>query len=147
MEELKKKYFVMNYDIKADNKTKEKYTSLLKKKIEIDIRTKNNLLKVNMNSIKKIFNLIKQFPEENILFLYEDSKKNEEVTINNPVLDNSEIGTLYGNLKNKKEIELNPLINTINHCIPYCYFIAGILLFFHLCLYLFSPEVNFYFNF
>ncbi len=34
----------MNYDIKADNKTKEKYTSLLKKKIEIDIRTKNNLI-------------------------------------------------------------------------------------------------------
>jgi hypothetical protein len=143
MEYLKKKYKVMNYDIKADNKTKKKYTSVLNKRKEIEIRTNLNLFKININSIRKIFNLIREYPEENILFLYEDlsfSLKDSSI-INNPVLLN-EIGTSYDKEKNKNQIESDPLIQNINNCLFYFYFIAGSILFFHLCLFLFGPNVR-----
>ena len=143
MEYLKKKYKVVNYDIKADNKTKKKYTSVLNKRKEIEIRTNLNLFKININSIRKIFNLIREYPEENILFLYEDlsfSLKDSSI-INNPVLLN-EIGTSYDKEKNKNQIESDPLIQNINNCLFYFYFIAGSILFFHLCLFLFGPNVR-----
>ena len=143
MEYLKKKYKVMNYDIKADNKTKKKYTSVLNKRKEIEIRTNLNLFKININSIRKIFNLIREYPEENILFLYEDlsfSLKDSSI-INNPVLLN-EIGTSYDKEKKKNQIESDPLIQNINNCLFYFYFIAGSILFFHLCLFLFGPNVR-----
>jgi hypothetical protein len=133
----------MNYDIKADNKTKKKYTSVLNKRKEIEIRTNLNLFKININSIRKIFNLIREYPEENILFLYEDlsfSLKDSSI-INNPVLLN-EIGTSYDKEKNKNQIESDPLIQNINNCLFYFYFIAGSILFFHLCLFLFGPNVR-----
>ena len=143
MEYLKKKYKVVNYDINADNKTKQKYTSVLNKRKEIEIRTNLNLFKININSIRKIFNLIREYPEENILFLYEDlsfSLKDSSI-INNPVLLN-EIGTSYDKEKNKNQIESDPLIQNINNCLFYFYFIAGSILFFHLCLFLFGPNVR-----
>ena len=143
MEYLKKKYKVVNYDINADNKTKKKYTSVLNKRKEIEIRTNLNLFKININSIRKIFNLIREYPEENILFLYEDlsfSLKDSSI-INNPVLLN-EIGTSYDKEKNKNQIESDPLIQNINNCLFYFYFIAGSILFFHLCLFLFGPNVR-----
>ena len=143
MEYLKKKYKVVNYDIKADNKTKKKYTSVLNKRKEIEIRTNLNLFKININSIRKIFNLIREYPEENILFLYEDlsfSLKDSSI-INNPVLLN-EIGTSYDKEKKKNQIESDPLIQNINNCLFYFYFIAGSILFFHLCLFLFGPNVR-----
>ena len=143
MEYLKQKYKVMNYDIKADNKTMKKYTSVLNNREKIEIRTNSNLFKIDINSIRKIFNLIKEYPEENILFLYEDlsfSLKDPSI-INNPVLLN-EIGTSYDKENNRNEFESDSLIQKINNCLFYFYFLAGAILLFHLCLFLFGPNVR-----
>ncbi len=143
MENLKKKYKVMNYDIKADNKTMKKYTSVLNNREKIEIRTNSNLFKIDINSIRKIFNLIKEYPEENILFLYEDlsMQLKDPSIINNPVLFN-EIGTSYDKDNNRNLIESDSLIQKINNCLFYFYFLAGAILLFHLCLFLFSPNVR-----
>ena len=143
MEYLKKKYKVMNYDIKADNKTMKKYTSVLNNREKIEIRTNSNLFKIDINSIRKIFNLIKEYPEENILFLYEDLsvQLKDPSIINNPVLFN-EIGTSYDKDNNRNLIESDSLIQKINNCLFYFYFLAGAILLFHLCLFLFSPNVR-----
>ena len=143
MEYLKQKYKVMNYDIKADNKAMKKYRAVLNNREEIDIRTNSNLFKININSIRKIFNLIKEYPEENILFLYEDLsvQLKDPSIINNPVLFN-EIGTSYDKENNRNLIESDSLIQKINNCLFYFYFIAGAILLFHLCLFLFGPNVR-----
>ena len=65
-----------------------------------------------------------------------------------PVLIN-EIGTSYDKNNLKRVFESDPLIKKIDLYITFFYFLIGCFLLFHLCLYLFGPDVrkNYYFIF
>ena len=146
MEKSMKKYIELNFN---DTNNKEKFLSILFNRKKIGIRRKLSFFIIPINSMKKIFNLLKENPVEYILFLYEDSfNQNNNEVVNNPVLIN-EIGTSYDKNNLKRVFESDPLIKKIDLYITFFYFLIGCFLLFHLCLYLFGPDVrkNYYFIF
>ena len=168
MKNLEKQYEVHRFDIKtSENKIIKKYSEIIRIHGQFDIRIEENksedLLNIKDYSLQKIFSLIKEYPEEHILFLYLSEIKNPK-QVNNQnrqnrqtnvsLLDSSEIN----NPLNSSEIRLNlydiesPPTNTEiireNKNAQYIcissilYFVIAGLLLIHLLQFIFSKEVR-----
>ena len=169
MKNLEKEYEVHRFDIKtSENKIIKKYSEIIRIHGQFDIRIEENksgdLLNIKDYSIQKIFSLIKEYPEEHILFLYLSEIKNPKQVNNQTIrqnkqtnvslLDSSEIN----NPLNSSEIRLNlydiesPQTNTEvireNKNFQYMcissilYFVIAGLLLIHLLQFIFSKEVR-----
>ena len=166
MKKLEKEYEVHRFDIKtSEKKIFKKYTDTIKSHQNFDIRLQENkwneLIKIQEYSIQKIFYMIKEYPEEYILFLFLSEykmpliNKNSKKHISLPTLDTSE---LSNNQLNSSDIRLeisdlesptsNPEIIKENNNPQYIcifsilyYIIAGLLLI-HLLKFIFSKEVS-----
>ena len=148
------------YDIKTSEKLiLKKYSETIKSHDYFDIRlehyTINEIINIKQKSLRKIFSLAKEIPEEHILFLYMGENGNNKnnnflppidtsLLINN--LNNSD--TKLDNFKLKKrkqepgEIIVNQKISQYLCIFSILFFIMAGLLFIHFLQFIFSEQVR-----
>ena len=160
MKNLEKEYDINRYDIKTSEKLiLKKYSETIKSHDYFDIRlehyTINEIINIKQKSLRKIFSLAKEIPEEHILFLYMGENGNNKnnnflppidtsLLINN--LNNSD--TKLDNFKLKKrkqepgEIIVNQKISQYLCIFSILFFIMAGLLFIHFLQFIFSEQVR-----
>ena len=160
MKKLEKEYDINRYDIKTSEKLiLKKYSETIKSHDYFDIRlehyTINEIINIKQKSLRKIFSLAKEIPEEHILFLYMGENGNNKnnnflppidtsLLINN--LNNSD--TKLDNFKLKKrkqepgEIIVNQKISQYLCIFSILFFIMAGLLFIHFLQFIFSEQVR-----
>ena len=160
MKNLEKEYDINRYDIKTSEKLiLKKYSETIKSHQHFDIRLEHYTMKeiiiINQKSLKKIFSLAKEIPEEHILFLYMGESGNNKnnnflppidtsLLINN--FNNSDMRLDNFNLKRKNqeqgEIIVNPKISQYLCIFSILFFIMAGLLFIHFLQFIFSEQVR-----
>ena len=158
MKNLEKEYDINRYDIKTSEKLiLKKYSETIKSHQHFDIRLEHYTMKeiiiINQKSLKKIFSLAKEIPEEHILFLYmgESGKNNNflppidtSLLINN--FNNSDMRLDNFDLKKKNqeegEIIVNPKISQYLCIFSILFFIMAGLLLIHFLQFIFSEQVR-----
>ena len=160
MKKLENEYDINRYDIKTSEKLiLKKYSETIKSHDYFDIRlehyTINEIINIKQKSLRKIFSLAKEIPEEHILFLYMGENGNNKnnnflppidtsLLINN--LNNSD--TKLDNFKLKKrkqepgEIIVNQKISQYLCIFSILFFIMAGLLFIHFLQFIFSEQVR-----
>ena len=160
MKKLENEYDINRYDIKTSEKLiLKKYSETIKSHDYFDIRlehyTINEIINIKQKSLRKIFSLAKENPEEHILFLYMGENGNNKnnnflppidtsLLINN--LNNSD--TKLDNFKLKKrkqepgEIIVNQKISQYLCIFSILFFIMAGLLFIHFLQFIFSEQVR-----
>ena len=160
MKNLEKEYDINRYDIKTSEKLiLKKYSETIKSHQHFDIRLEHYTMKeiiiINQKSLKKIFSLAKEIPEEHILFLYMgESGKNKNNNFLPPIdtsllinnFNNSDMRLDNFNLKRKNqeqgEIIVNPKISQYLCIFSILFFIMAGLLFIHFLQFIFSEQVR-----
>ena len=160
MKNLEKEYDINRYDIKTSEKLiLKKYSETIKSHQHFDIRlehyTMKDIIIINQKSLKKIFSLAKEIPEEHILFLYMgESGKNKNNNFLPPIdtsllinnFNNSDMRLDNFNLKKKNqeegEIIVNPKISQYLCIFSILFFIMAGLLFIHFLQFIFSEQVR-----
>ena len=158
MKNLEKEYDINRYDIKTSEKLiLKKYSETIKSHQHFDIRLEHYTMKeiiiINQKSLKKIFSLAKEIPEEHILFLYMgESGKNKNNNFLPPIdtsllinnFNNSDTNLASYNLgkSNQKEIIANPKISQYLCVFSILFFIMAGLLFIHFLQFIFSEQVR-----
>ena len=162
MKNLEKEYDINRYDIKTSEKLiLKKYTEIIKSHQNFDIRlehyTNNEIIIIDQKSLRKIFSLVKEIPEEHILFLYMgESGKNKNNNFLPPIdtsllinnLNNSGTRLDSFNLEKKRnnkgqgEIIVNQKISQYLCIFSILFFIMAGLLFIHFLQFIFSDEVR-----
>jgi hypothetical protein len=160
MKNLEKEYDINRYDIKTSEKLiLKKYSETIKSHQHFDIRLEHYTMKeiiiINQKSLKKIFSLAKEIPEEHILFLYMGESGNNKnnnflppidtsLLINN--FNNSDMRLDNFNLKRKNqeqgEIIVNPKISQYLCIFSILFFIMAGLLLIHFLQFIFSEQVR-----
>ena len=160
MKNLEKEYDINRYDIKTSEKLiLKKYSETIKSHQHFDIRLEHYTMKeiiiINQKSLKKIFSLAKEIPEEHILFLYMGESGNNKnnnflppidtsLLINN--FNNSDTRLDNFNLKRKNqeqgEIIVNPKISQYLCIFSILFFIMAGLLLIHFLQFIFSEQVR-----
>ena len=102
MKKLEKEYDINRYDIKTSEKLiLKKYSETIKSHDYFDIRLEhyiiNEIINIKQKSLRKIFSLAKEIPEEHILFLYMGENGNNK---NNNFLPPIDTSLLINNLNN-----------------------------------------------
>jgi hypothetical protein len=160
MKNLEKEYDINRYDIKTSEKLiLKKYSETIKSHQHFDIRLEHYTMKeiiiINQKSLKKIFSLAKEIPEEHILFLYMgESGKNKNNNFLPPIdtsllinnFNNSDMRLDNFDLKKKNqeegEIIVNPKISQYLCIFSILFFIMAGLLFIHFLQFIFSEQVR-----
>ena len=160
MKNLEKEYDINRYDIKTSEKLiLKKYSETIKSHQHFDIRLEHYTMKeiiiINQKSLKKIFSLAKEMPEEHILFLYMgESGKNKNNNFLPPIdtsllinnFNNSDMRLDNFDLKKKNqeegEIIVNPKISQYLCIFSILFFIMAGLLFIHFLQFIFSEQVR-----
>lgn len=160
MKNLEKEYDINRYDIKTSEKLiLKKYSETIKSHQHFDIRlghyTMKEIIIINQKSLKKIFSLAKEIPEEHILFLYMgESGKNKNNNFLPPIdtsllinnFNNSDMRLDNFDLKKKNqeegEIIVNPKISQYLCIFSILFFIMAGLLFIHFLQFIFSEQVR-----
>ena len=160
MKNLEKEYDINRYDIKTSEKLiLKKYSETIKSHQHFDIRlehyTMKDIIIINQKSLKKIFSLAKEIPEEHILFLYMgESGKNKNNNFLPPIdtsllinnFNNSDMRLDNFDLKKKNqeegEIIVNPKISQYLCIFSILFFIMAGLLFIHFLQFIFSEQVR-----
>ena len=160
MKNLEKEYDINRYDIKTSEKLiLKKYSETIKSHQHFDIRLEHYTMKeiiiINQKSLKKIFSLAKEIPEEHILFLYMgESGKNKNNNFLPPIdtsllinnFNNSDTRLDNFNLKRKNqeqgEIIVNPKISQYLCIFSILFFIMAGLLLIHFLQFIFSEQVR-----
>ena len=160
MKNLEKEYDINRYDIKTSEKLiLKKYSETIKSHQHFDIRLEHYTMKeiiiINQKSLKKIFSLAKEIPEEHILFLYMgESGKNKNNNFLPPIdtsllinnFNNSDMRLDNFDLKKKNqeegEIIVNPKISQYLCIFSILLFIMAGLLFIHFLQFIFSEQVR-----
>ena len=164
MKNLEKEYDINRYDIKTSEKLiLKKYSEVIKLHDKFDIRLEhkknNDVMTINQKSLKKVFSLAKEIPEEHILFLFMGENGNNKNNnflppidtslLINKITDSSTRLNLINSEKNKSKSGEN---NTHNSkvsqtlCIfSVLFFIIGGLLLLHFLQFIFSEQVRTYF--
>jgi hypothetical protein len=160
MKNLEKEYDINRYDIKTSEKLiLKKYSETIKSHQHFDIRLEHYTMKeiiiINQKSLKKIFSLAKEIPEEHILFLYMGESGNNKnnnflppidtsLLINN--FNNSDMRLDNFNLKRKNqeqgEIIVNPKISQYLCIFSILFFIMAGLLLIHFLQFILSEQVR-----
>jgi hypothetical protein len=158
MKNLEKEYDINRYDIKTSEKLiLKKYSEVIKLHDKFDIRLEhkknNDVMTINQKSLKKVFSLAKEIPEEHILFLFMGENGNNKnnnflppidtsLLINN--FNNSDTNLASYNLgkNNQKEIIANPKISQYLCVFSILFFIMAGLLFIHFLQFIFSEQVR-----
>ena len=160
MKNLEKEYDINRYDIKTSEKLiLKKYSETIKSHQHFDIRLEHYTMKeiiiINQKSLKKIFSLAKEIPEEHILFLYMGESGNNKnnnflppidtsLLINN--FNNSDTRLDNFNLKRRNqeqgEIIVNPKISQYLCIFSILFFIMAGLLLIHFLQFIFSEQVR-----
>ena len=160
MKNLEKEYDINRYDIKTSEKLiLKKYSETIQSHQHFDIRLEHYTMKeiiiINQKSLKKIFSLAKEIPEEHILFLYMGESGNNKnnnflppidtsLLINN--FNNSDMRLDNFNLKRKNqeqgEIIVNPKISQYLCIFSILFFIMAGLLLIHFLQFIFSEQVR-----
>jgi len=160
MKNLEKEYDINRYDIKTSEKLiLKKYSETIKSHQHFDIRLEHYTMKeiiiINQKSLKKIFSLAKEIPEEHILFLYMGESGNNKnnnflppidtsLLINN--FNNSDMRLDNFNLKRRNqeqgEIIVNPKISQYLCIFSILFFIMAGLLLIHFLQFIFSEQVR-----
>ena len=160
MKNLEKEYDINRYDIKTSEKLiLKKYSETIKSHQHFDIRLEHYTMKeiiiINQKSLKKIFSLAKEIPEEHILFLYMGESGNNKnnnflppidtsLLINN--FNNSDTRLDNFNLKRKNqeqgEIIVNPKISQYLCIFSILFFIMAGLLLIHFLQFILSEQVR-----
>ena len=160
MKKLENEYDINRYDIKTSEKLiLKKYSETIKSHDYFDIRlehyTINEIINIKQKSLRRVFSLAKEIPEEHILFLYMGENGNNKnnnflppidtsLLINN--LNNSD--TKLDNFKLKKrkqepgEIIVNQKISQYLCIFSILFFIMAGLLFIHFLQFIFSEQVR-----
>ena len=161
MKNLEKEYDINRYDIKTSEKLiLKEYSEIIKSREQFDVRlehyTGEKLLIIKQKSLKRMFSLAKEIPEEHILFLYMGENGNNKnynflppidtsLLINN--LDNSDkkLGNFKFNKNKIKEGEtiVNPKISQYLCIFSILFFIMSGLLFIHFMQFIFSDQVRY----
>ena len=102
MKNLEKEYDINRYDIKTSEKLiLKKYSEVIKLHDKFDIRLEhkknNDVMTINQKSLKKVFSLAKEIPEEHILFLFMGENGNNK---NNNFLPPIDTSLLINNFNN-----------------------------------------------
>ena len=160
MKNLEKEYDINRYDIKTSEKLiLKKYSETIKSHQHFDIRLEHYTMKeiiiINQKSLKKIFSLAKEIPEEHILFLYMGESGNNKNNNFLPPIDTSLLINNFNNsdmrldnfdLKKKNqeegEIIVNPKISQYLCIFSILFFIMAGLLFIHFLQFIFSEQVR-----
>ena len=160
MKNLEKEYDINRYDIKTSEKLiLKKYSETIKSHQHFDIRLEHYTMKeiiiINQKSLKKIFSLAKEMPEEHILFLYMgESGKNKNNNFLPPIdtsllinnFNNSDMRLDNFDLKKKNqeegEIIVNPKISQYLCIFSILFFIMAGLLLIHFLQFIFSEQVR-----
>ena len=160
MKNLEKEYDINRYDIKTSEKLiLKKYSETIKSHQHFDIRLEHYTMKeiiiINQKSLKKIFSLAREMPEEHILFLYMgESGKNKNNNFLPPIdtsllinnFNNSDMRLDNFDLKKKNqeegEIIVNPKISQYLCIFSILFFIMAGLLFIHFLQFIFSEQVR-----
>ncbi len=164
MKNLEKEYDINRYDIKTSEKLiLKKYSEVIKLHDKFDIRLEhkknNDVMTIKQKSLKKVFSLAKEIPEEHILFLFMGENGNNKNNnflppidtslLINKITDSSTRLNLINSEKNKSKSGEN---NTHNSkvsqtlCIfSVLFFIIGGLLLIHFLQFIFSEQVRTYF--
>ena len=161
MKNLEKEYDINRYDISTSDKLfLKQYSEIIKSHDQFDIRlehrSKEEILTLTQKSMRKIFSLVKEIPEEHILFLYMGENGNNKnfnflppidtsLLINN--LDNSDkkLGSIKFN-KNKmkkNQTNINPQISQYLCIFSILFFIMSGLLFIHFMQFILSEQVRY----
>ena len=160
MKKLEKEYDINRYDIKTSEKLiLKKYSETIKSHQHFDIRLEHYTMKeiiiINQKSLKKIFSLAKEIPEEHILFLYMGESGNNKnnnflppidtsLLINN--FNNSDTRLDNFNLKRRNqeqgEIIVNPKLSQYLCIFSILFFIMAGLLLIHFLQFIFSEQVR-----
>ena len=161
MKNLEKEYDINRYDIKTSEKLiLKEYSEIIKSREQFDVRlehyTGEKMLIIKQKSLKRMFSLAKEIPEEHILFLYMGENGNNKnynflppidtsLLINN--LDNSDkkLGNFKFNKNKIKEGEtiVNPKISQYFCIFSILFFIMSGLLFIHFMQFIFSEQVRY----
>ena len=160
MKNLEKEYDINRYDIKTSEKLiLKKYSETIKSHQHFDIRLEHYTMKeiiiINQKSLKKIFSLAKEIPEEHILFLYMGESGNNKNNNFLPPIDTSLLINNFNNsdmrldnfdLKKKNqeegEIIVNPKISQYLCIFSILFFIMAGLLLIHFLQFIFSEQVR-----
>ena len=158
MKNLEKEYDINRYDIKTSEKLiLKKYSEVIKLHDKFDIRLEhkknNDVMTIKQKSLKKVFSLAKEIPEEHILFLFMGENGNNKnnnflppidtsLLINN--FNNSDTNLASYNLgkNNQNEIIANPKISQYLCVFSILFFIMAGLLFIHFLQFIFSEQVR-----
>ena len=158
MKNLEKEYDINRYDIKTSEKLiLKKYSEVIKLHDKFDIRLEhkknNDVMTIKQKSLKKVFSLAKEIPEEHILFLFMGENGNNKnnnflppidtsLLINN--FNNSDTNLASYNLgkNNQKEIIAYPKISQYLCVFSILFFIMAGLLFIHFLQFIFSEQVR-----
>ena len=160
MKNLEKEYDINRYDIKTSEKLiLKKYSEVIKLHDKFDIRLEhkknNDVMTIKQKSLKKVFSLAKEIPEEHILFLFMGENGNNKnnnflppidtsLLINN--FNNSDTRLDNFNLKRKNqeqgEIIVNPKISQYLCIFSILFFIMAGLLLIHFLQFIFSEQVR-----
>ena len=161
MKNLEKEYDINRYDISTSEKLiLKQYSEIIKSHEHFDVRfehyTKEETLTIKQKSMRKIFSLVKEIPEEHILFLYMGENGNNKnynflppidtsLLINN--LDNSDkkLGSIKFNKNKAKggETNINPKISQYLCIFSILFFIMSGLLFIHFMQFILSEQVRY----
>ena len=160
MKKLENEYDINRYDIKTSEKLiLKKYSETIKSHDYFDIRleryTINEIINIKQKSLRKIFSLAKEIPEEHILFLYMGENGNNKNNNFLPPIDTSLLINNFNNsdmrldnfdLKKKNqeegEIIVNPKISQYLCIFSILFFIMAGLLFIHFLQFIFSEQVR-----
>ena len=161
MKNLEKEYDINRYDIKTSEKLiLKKYSETIKSHQHFDIRlehyTINELINISQKSLRKIFSLIKELPEEHILFLYMGENGNfnnnnflppidTSLLINKLTSSGTRLDTFNlekNNTKEQGEIIVNQKVSQYLCIFSILFFIMAGLLFIHFLQFVFSDEVR-----
>jgi hypothetical protein len=161
MKNLEKEYDINRYDISTSDKLfLKQYSEIIKSHDQFDIRLehriKEEMLTLTQKSMRKIFSLVKEIPEEHILFLYMGENGNNKnfnflppidtsLLINN--LDNSDkkLGSIKFNKNKMKKNQTNikPQISQYLCIFSILFFIMSGLLFIHFMQFILSEQVRY----
>ncbi len=160
MKNLEKEYDINRYDIKTSEKLiLKKYSETIKSHDHFDIRLEhfqwNEIMTIEQKSLKKIFSLVKELPEEHILFLYMGENGNNKnynflppidtsLLINNLNNSDNKLDSFKYNKQNTREGEniVNPKISQFLCIFSVLFFIMAGLLFIHFLQFIFSEQVR-----
>ena len=165
MKNLEKEYDINRYDISTSDKLfLKQYSEIIKSHDQFDVRfehfTIKEILTIKKKSMGKIFSLVKEIPEEHILFLYMGENGNNKnynflppidtsLLINN--FDNSDkkLGNIKFNKNKMKESEtnINPKMSQYLCIFSILFFIMSGLLFIHFMQFVFSKQVRYIYQY